>query len=162
MGKFHTFRNDDVGFTSDWRLLDQAHLMIRNAGKRHVIAVLMERLWDNKEIWFWLMDHADEIEIGLHGWQHHDYSTRAIDDIHDDIRRSLELWNNHRKAYPAAKPLTVFYPPWNRVGQPLIDACAANGMTVDAAWKKDTGVYGFHSWELMNEVRLNDLRRALK
>lgn len=159
--KWHTFRDDDISVTTDWRLLDETHALIVRHGRTHTVAVQMERLWENKEVWFWLM-RTKGLVVGLHGWRHDDYSRMNSDAAESWIHASLKYWQEHTGAYPNAPKITTFYPPWNRVGPDLEAACSRCGLTLDARWKKDTGVYGFHSWEMQDPERWKELERALK
>ena len=157
---YHTFRDDDISFTSDIGLLMQTHELIVSKGKVHTIAIQMERLWDNKEIWFFVMT-ARNLAVGLHGWDHSDYSRMSMTEILDHLRRCREHWDSHVGHYPNAPKITTFYPPWNRVSDELRQACQACGLTVDNRWKRGSGVYGFHSWELIDPIRRKKLERAL-
>lgn len=160
MRRYTLFRDDDVSVTTDIGLLMRAHDLIVSHGKTHAVGVLMERLWDAKEVWLWLMTTPGLI-VGLHGWRHEDYSTWPTTSIVTDIQRSLDYWRERSGAYPEAPQITTFFPPWNRVSPALEQACRVTGLTLDARWKKG-GVFGFHSWELVLPEREGKLARALR
>lgn len=160
MNRYHTFRDDDVSYTTDIHLLMLAHDLIVSRGKLHTVAVQMERLWDNKEVWFFIMT-AQHLRVGLHGWDHSDYSKKPYGEIDVHLRRCKEHWESHVRAYPDAPKISTFYPPWNRVSDDLRKACHAHGLLIDDRWKGNTGVYGFHSWELIEPQRRRKLERAL-
>lgn len=159
--KYTLFRDDDVSYTTDWRLLDESHRLITTAGGTHAVAVLMDRLWDNKETWLWLMT-APDLKIGLHGWRHDDYSKLSRQRIVGYINRSLDYYRDHTGHYPNAPQIDTFYPPWNRVSDELRSACEECGLILDSRWKKGSDVYGFHSWELIIPSRRQRLEKALR
>ena len=159
MSRYHTFRDDDISVTTDIGLLMKTHALIRKYGKTHTVAVQMERLWENKEIWFFLMT-AEGLVVGLHGWDHSDYS--AVVSPVEEISQSLHYWKLHTGAYPEAPQIKKFFPPWNRVSADLQRACELCNLELDNRWKKDTGVYGFHSWEMLDPERFGKLEKALR
>lgn len=161
MSRYNLFRDDDISYTTDIGLLMYAHDLITSYKKQHAVAVLMDRLWDNKEVWLWLMT-TPNLTIGLHGWTHRDYSLVSSTDAIEDIQRSLAYWSEHTAAYPHVPQLAIFFPPWNKTSPALERACYATGLRVDVRWKKDSDVYGFHSWELLLQDRKRKLEEALR
>lgn len=161
MSRYNTFRDDDISVTTDIGLLMKTHDLIISYGKIHTVSVLMKDLWDNKEVWLWLMT-AKNLSVGLHGWTHLDYSRQPFEICLLDIRRSLDYWQEHTGAYPDAPRISMFYPPWNRSSMELELACRDCGLVLDNRWKKDTPVYGFHSWEMFLPDRWAALEKALR
>jgi hypothetical protein len=159
--RYTVFRDDDISVTTDIGLLMKAHEIITSHGREHTVAVLMDGLWDNKEVWLWLMT-AKNLRVGLHGWTHRDYGKESRGVCLAVITRSIHYWNSHAGAYRDAPKITTFYPPWNRTGPELEAACAEVGLTVSTDWKKSSNVFGFHSWELVLPERVADLERALE
>lgn len=156
---YSLFRDDDISFTTDWRLLQEAHDIIVRAGRVHTVAVLMFDLWENHEVWYWLMT-AKNLRIGLHGWRHSDYGAMPQAEIEADIRRSLDYWREHTVNYRNPPSIESFYPPWHRSGPALEAACKACGLALDA--RKSAPVYCFHSWELIQPEPRARLEKAVR
>lgn len=161
MSRYSLFRDDDISVTTDIGLLIKAHELVTDYGGRHAVALLMKDLWDNKEVWLWLMT-TPNLVVGLHGWTHRDYSVLQSTEIIADIELSLTYWREHIGAYPEAPQIDTFFPPWNRSSPALERACYATGLKLDTRWKKDSDVYGFHSWELILPERRAKLVEALE
>lgn len=153
------FRDDDISVTSNITLLKQVHNHFVTYNKMHTVAVLMKDLWENKEVWYWLMT-AENLEIGLHGWEHSDYGKMSPDRIRRDIENSLWYWKERIAAgkYPY-RPIKVFYPPWNSTSQHLESVCEEFFLKVDS--RVGGEVYNFHYWALQDFGKLEDLKEAL-
>lgn len=154
------FRDDDISVTTDVDLLIRTHNLFLKHNKTHTVAIEMERLWENKEVWFFLMT-AKNLRVGLHGWSHAEYWKLSAEECESDIRKSLDYWKTvtQRGKYNAPK-ITTFYPPWNKVGDGLIEACERCGLTLDA--RVGGEVYNFHYWAFIDANRLSQLEQALK
>lgn len=153
------FRDDDISYTSDIHLVMKAHDIITKNGHIHTVAVQMYRLWECKEIWFWLMT-AKNLAIGLHCWEHDDYSAMSAQKASEHIKRSLEYWKDKR--HPSYNPpkIKTFFPPWNKTSDQLMQACTLNGLRLDS--RVGGEVYGFHYWELIYPERVKRLEDACR
>jgi peptidoglycan/xylan/chitin deacetylase (PgdA/CDA1 family) len=154
------YRDDDISVTSDCRLLREVHELFLKYNRIHTIAVLMKDIWDNKEVWYWLMT-TPNLQIGLHGWTHKDYSIISEEEIRDDFNLCFEYWkfriSENKKEYI---PIKTFFPPWNKISNTLIKVCAEFGLDLD--YRKGGDVYNFHYWALYEPVRMRRLEEALK
>jgi len=160
MAKYTLFRDDDISVTSNIVLLRQVHDLFLKHNKIHTVAVLMDRLWENKEIWYWLMT-AKNLRVGLHGWTHIDYGRNTEAATIADIRQSLAYWNSHYDRGKNVPPLIdTFYPPWNSVSAELESACAATGLTLDARMGGE--VFNFHYWSCQDAKYMKQLEEALR
>jgi len=148
---FNLYRDDDVNKYTDMELMERIHKLFLESNKIHTVAVEMEDLWESKEVWYWLMT-TPNIDVGLHGWTHKDYSALSYEEIRKDIQQALDYWNMHIKmAGYKERPIKVFFPPWNRVSQRLRDACANLKMKVDD--RVGGEVYNFHWWTFRDKKR---------
>jgi peptidoglycan/xylan/chitin deacetylase (PgdA/CDA1 family) len=160
MSDIKIFRDDDISVTSNCDLLRHVHELFIKYNKTHTIAVLMKDIWENKEIWYWMMT-APNLEICLHGWDHKDYSVMNEEDIRKDLNLCLNYWEkelkDHKKEYIHIKK---FLPPWNRVNATLIKICDEFGLEVD---NRIGGlVYNFHYWCMYDQDRMKALEEALR
>jgi hypothetical protein len=160
MGRYHTLRNDDVSVTTDIHLLMETHRIATERGIIHACGVLMDRLWDNKEVWLFL-NATPGLVVALHGLTHADYSTLGTEVIVQDIQSSLAYWERWSRPYKNRPQITSFFPPWNRVSPNLEEACRLTGLKLDSRWKSD-GVWGGHSWEYLLPDRRAKLIKALE
>lgn len=151
------FRDDDISYTTDWRLLQEAHEIIESRGKIHTVAVQMYRLWENKEVWYWLMT-AKNLVVGLHGWEHSDYSKMPYECIVEDIHKCKAYWMHNTRNYKNPPMWDTFYPPWNHVSNDLTLACRDTSLKLDSRVGGD--VFNFHYWELVDPTRRARLERA--
>lgn len=157
---YRLYRDDDISVTSDINLLKKVHEYFIKYNKIHTVAVLMKDIWDNKEIWYWLMT-AKNLSIGLHGWKHKNYSELSAPKIACDIHKSLQYWRLHvTRGNYNAELNHVFYPPWNAVGQELISACKDAGFAVDS--RVGGEVFNFHYWACQDQAHMSALEEALK
>lgn len=153
------YRDDDICVTSNVTLLRQVHDLFIKHNKIHTVAVQMKDIWDNKEVWYWLMT-APNLEVGLHGWEHKDYGVMPYSEIYSDIERSINYWNTHIvKGKYHQKPLKKFFPPWNSSSYRLEEACEKFGLTVDT--RVGGEVYNFHYWALQDKDRMKKLEDTL-
>lgn len=157
---FKMYRDDDICVTSNIEILRRVHEFFIKYNKVHTIAVLMEDIWENKEVWHWLMT-APNLEICLHGWDHKDFSVMTKEDIRADFKLCLDYWvrrlKDHKKEFI---PIKKFLPPWNRVSEDLKVVCAEFGLEVDN--RVGGEVYNFHYWALYDPERIAALEEALK
>ena len=157
---YKMFRDDDIAVTSNCDLLRRVHELFITRNKVHTIAVLMKDIWENKEVWYWLMT-APNLEICLHGWDHKDFSIMSEEEIRHDITLALAYWKSrlacHKKEYI---PIKTFLPPWNRISPALIKVSQEFGMAVDN--RVGGEVYNFHYWALYEPMRIVALEEALR
>lgn len=160
MPAYTLFRDDDISYTSNINLLMETHELFLKHDRQHLVTVQMYRLWENKEVWFWLMT-AKNLAVGLHGWEHDDYSLMPEHNAAEQIKKSLDYWQtvSARGGYQAP-PITTFYPPWNHVSHTLDVAVRKCGLLLDSRWRAP--VYGFHYWELIDPARREALEKALR
>src|SRR3990167_5617688 len=147
------WRDDDVGKFTDLTTIMRIQELFDKYDKTHTCAVLMEDLWESKGIWFWLMT-TKNIEVALHGWIHIDYSELSKGEIEADIKKCLTYWEtNSRRAMDVYgyefKPIKIFYPPWNKSSDDLVEVCDVLGLEVSTKTKAShpDEVYDFHWWE---------------
>lgn len=153
------YRDDDISVTSNSELVYRVHNLFIKHNKVHTIALLMKDIWDNKEIWHWLMT-AKNLEICLHGWEHSDYSIMSEGDIRHNFTWCFDYWKEklacHKKDFI---PIKKFLPPWNRVSEALIKVADEFGMEVDN--RVGGEIYNFHYWALYDDWRMKDLEGRL-
>ena len=155
------FRDDDVSKWTDLTTFMAIHDLFKKYKKVHTIAVEMEGLWESRGIWH-LIATEPYISVGLHGWQHVDYSTLSYEECSDHIKKSLQYWRKHiQDGYCKHIPIVTFFPPWNRANDNLRRACADWGMKIDNR-ANDPNVFAFHWWEFIGGNGLDRLEGALK
>lgn len=153
------WRDDDISVTTDATLLVKIHELFVKYHKTHTVAVQMKDIWENKEVWYFLMT-APNLNIGLHGWEHTDYSRIPRAEIKHELSMALDYWNFMiARGNYEPKPLSVFYPPWNKINEDLVDVCKELGLRVDNRVGGD--VFNFHSWEFIYPERLKHLEASL-
>ena len=159
---YDLFRNDDISVTSNICILQKVNNLFKKYNQIHTCAVLMENLWDNKEVWYFLI-HEPNVEIGLHGWGHRDYGKLPYKEIVEDIRKSLDYWNVRAKksfGIDKFKKIDTLFPPWNSVSPDLERACKDCGLKLDA--RVGGTVYNFHYWACIDEGKLKGLEINLE
>lgn len=154
------YRDDDISVTSDIQLLMEVHDLFVKHGKIHTVAVLVKDIWENKEVWYWLMTSSN-LRIGLHGWDHKDYGRAGYSEIQSDIQRCLEYLHDKAKKGKYESPyVDTFYPPWNSVGPDLSKICQLYGLQCDA--RIGPPVFNFHYWACQDKKHMDALEEALK
>ena len=146
-------RDDDPNVYTDAHLFRELHEQFIARGVEHTAAVLMKDLWQNHAL-FWYLATAPLLNIGLHGWEHKDYSQLPYVDCAVAIMDSLRYWNdNATRMVGYAKPITTFFAPWNRSSEQIREACANYGLKFcdvhSGEWEGRT-VRSFHWWNVMN------------
>lgn len=153
------FRDDDISKYTDMTLMREVHQLFIDNKKIHTVSVEVEGLWDNKLVWYWLMT-APNLQIGLHGWNHSDYSVMAITDIIDHFQRSYRYWSERIAGGGYEKrDFVAFYPPWNKVGNGLRMVCEEYKLPLDN--RVGGEVYNFHWWTMHDDKRKAALQSAL-
>lgn len=155
------FRDDDINKYADVNLLMEIQGLFVKYNKVHTVTLEMEDLWENRALWYWLM-MTPNLDVALHGLRHDDYSTFDYRTIQDHLGCALEYWEeNSKRAGYKYKPITVFYPPWNKVSDDVHRACKDLGLEVNDC--VDTAkVYNFHWWECIYKENLDKLEEMLK
>jgi hypothetical protein len=143
------YRDDDLSVLACAHSFKELHEKFIQAKQTHTVAVIMKDLWLNHGL-FWYIATAPYLEIGLHGWEHKDYSQLSYDECTNDIKKSLTYWKeNTERMVKKTKPITTFFAPWNREGENIKKACLDNGLRFcnvrKGEWEGDT-IRSFHHW----------------
>lgn len=152
------YRDDDPNVFTDACLFRELHNKFINAKKEHTAAILMKDLWNNHAL-FWYLATAPYLIIGLHGWEHKDYSKLSYDECYHDLKTSLNYWQeNSTRMTGQCKKIDTFFAPWNRTGENIEKACSDLGLkfcaTKDGEWN-GKWVKSFHWWNIIdNDIRL--------
>lgn len=143
------WRDDDVNVYTDAYRFKELHKVFIDKGEIHTAAVIMKDLWENHALFYYLAT-APNLDIGLHGWEHKDYSVLNYDECYGDIKKSLDYWKeNSERMTGQVKPITTFFAPWNRHSNDIRQACAVIGLKFcsvqNGEWKGEE-VRSFHHW----------------
>ena len=144
-------RDDDISVFTCLHTFKEIHKQFIADKQVHHVAVIMKDLWLNQGIFYYLAT-APYLEIGLHGWEHKDYSICDYGECFEDIKKSLDYWfvNSHRMVNKA-KPIKIFFAPWNREGVNIKLACSNLGLKFCNVKKGEWEGYNirsFHWWSL--------------
>lgn len=143
------FRDDDLNVYSCAESFKKLHEQFIERKLTHTVAVVMKDLWLNHGL-FWYIATAPYLEVGLHGWEHKDYSTLSLEECDDDIKRSLDYWKeNSIRMTGQLKPITTFFAPWNKESWSIRKACEDNGLKFCNIRKGEwegKNVRSFHHW----------------
>ncbi len=105
-------RDDDVSVFTCLHTFKEIHKQFIAAKQVHHAVVIMKDLWLNQGIFYYLAT-APYLEIGLHGWEHRDYSTLGYVECYEDIEKSLNYWNeNSDRMIGKRKEIKIFFAPW--------------------------------------------------
>jgi len=148
----HIYRDDDVSVHTDAYLFKELHKQFLAKGQIHTVAVVMKDLWENQAI-FWYLATAPMLEIGLHGWEHQDYSLLPYKACYRALQRALEYWReNTQRMVGETKPIKIFFAPWNKEGPGIKKACADLGLefcNVKSGEWQGNEIHSFHWWSVM-------------
>ncbi len=149
------YRDDDANVFTDAYLFKKLHEQFLREGKVHTAAILMKDLWQNHALFHYLAT-AESLNIGLHGWEHKDYSKMGYSECCDDLIKSLDYWKeNSTRMTGQCKEIIIFFAPWNRIGDGIVSACKDVGLKFCNVQK---GVWGneeiqsLHWWNVMKHV----------
>lgn len=146
-------RDDDISVHTCPHEFKELHKKFIEKKQTHTVAVIMKDLWLNQAIFYYLAI-APYLEIGLHGWEHEDYSKLSYQKCYEDIKKSLDYWKeNSFRMVGKAKEINTFFAPWNRESNNIKQACAEAGLNFCNVRKgKWCGyeVRSFHSWSADN------------
>ena len=143
------YRDDDINYLTPLDEFRRIHQPFAERGVMHSVGVEMAHLWENHSLFYFLATDP-HIEVALHGWRHEDYSTWPRERTADEFRDAIAYWNENvgrlfHGAVPDSKKIRYHYPTWDRVSDPLIEACRDVGLYVPVpsafAWR-------FHWWEV--------------
>ena len=156
-------RDDDISLYTNSYQFKKIHEQFLKEGKTHTAAVLMKDLWQNHALFYYLAT-APNLEIGLHGWEHRDYSKLSYDECNEDIAKALEYWSeNSNRMVGSCKPIDTFFAPWNRESENIKKACSDNNLKFCNIGKgpwEGKEIVSMHFWNVMklgDEFTINDL-----
>lgn len=153
------WRDDDISVYTCPHLFKDLHQKFIDKKQTHTVAVVMKDLWQNHAL-FWYLATAPFLEIGLHGWEHKDYSKLSREECFDDLSHSLHYWENNItrmlqiEKVPQDKKIKTFFAPWNRESENIISACIDVGLqfcNVKGGWWNGKKVKSFHWWNVIDD-----------
>lgn len=157
------YRDDDVSVHTNVYLFEKLHQEFIKRGKIHTCAVIMKDLWENQALFYYLAV-TPNIEIGLHGWEHNDYSLLNYYECRNDIVKSLEYWKiNAKRMFGYVKPIDTFYAPWNHESETIKQVCKELGLkfcNVKKGKWNEWRINSFHHWYL--ELNPQDIPKLFK
>ena len=147
------WRDDDPNVYTDAYLFRELHKQFIAKNTVHTVAILMKDLWQNHAL-FWYLATAPLLNIGLHGWEHKDYSKLSYEECYDDLKKSLDYWKeNSTRMTGQCKPIDTFFAPWNRGGENIERACKDLGLkfcaTKEGEWDGKI-IKSFHWWNCID------------
>jgi len=147
------FRDDDISVFTCPHEFKELHKKFIEKKTVHTVAVVMKDLWLNQAIFYYLAT-APYLKIGLHGWEHKDYSGLNYEECYEDLKKSLDYWkDNSLRMIGNFKPIEIFFAPWNNEGENIKRACIELGLKFCAVKGGDWEGYkvkSFHSWSADN------------
>jgi hypothetical protein len=150
-------RDDDVSVFTCLHTFKEIHKQFIAAKQAHYAVVIMKDLWLNQGIFYYLAT-APYLEIGLHGWEHKDYSLSSYEECYDDIKKSLEYWReNSDRMIGKHKKINIFFAPWNKDGENIRKACTDLGLRFCNVKKGNwEGHYikSFHWWSVNENFKV--------
>ena len=122
------YRDDDISVFTCLHTFKEIHKQFIADKQKHYVAVIMKDLWLNQGIFYYLAK-TPYLEIGLHGWEHKDYSKLTYSECRKDLQKSLDYWyeNSNRMIY-SAKKIDIFFAPWNKESKEIRKACSDLGL----------------------------------
>lgn len=143
------FRDDDISVYTCLCTFKQIHKKFIDNNQIHTVAVIMKDLWQNQGIFYYLAT-APLLNIGLHGWEHKDYSILSYQECYDDLKKSLDYWNkNCDRMIGKHKNIDIFFAPWNKEGDNIKKTCNDLGLKFCNVRKgkwEDYNIKSFHWW----------------
>jgi hypothetical protein len=147
------WRDDDINVYTDAFRFKELHERFIKKNQVHTVAVIMKDLWENHALFYYLAT-APLLEIGLHGWEHKDYSLLTYDECCQDIQKSIAYWNeNSNRMVGTSKPIETFFAPWNHESPDIKRACESLGIkfcSVKSGEWEGKKVKSFHHWATIN------------
>lgn len=146
------WRDDDVNVYTDAFKFKELHQQFIDKNQIHTAAVLMKDLWENHAL-FWYLANAPLLEIGLHGWEHKDYSKLTYEECYKDIKKSLDYWKEkNAKMARNIKEIKTFFAPWNRESEEIRRVCRDTGLNfcnIKRGQWMGQEVKSFHWWNMI-------------
>lgn len=151
------YRDDDPNYLTCPHLFKKLHQQFIDKNTEHTAAVLMKDLWQNHAL-FWYLATAPLLNIGLHGWEHKDYSLLTYEECYEDLKKSLDYWKeNSTRMTGRCKEITTFFAPWNRDGENIRKACSDLGLKFcnvkEGEWEGHY-IKSFHWWNIIEDWKL--------
>lgn len=156
------YRDDDVNVYTDAFEFKKLHDQFITKRQVHTVAVIMKDLWQNHAL-FWYLATASLLDIGLHGWEHTDYSKLSYETCYAHLKTALEYWNTNVTRMllvdkmPEEKTIKVFFAPWNKESAEIKDACKDLGLKFcnvkNGQWE-GYKIKSFHWWNIIHGWRL--------
>lgn len=127
----------------------ETHEAIVAAGRKHVLGIIAGEIFNHPHMLAYIVRHKPECEFAVHGWLHEPYYDWEEEPITDSLTMCRDTIINVFGAMPR-----WFFPPWNRITEPIRRACSAVGLRVndsfispDAALAGNTAdALNFHYW----------------
>lgn len=143
------WRDDDPNVYTCSHTFKQLHQKFIDKKQVHTAAVIMKDLWENHALFYYLAT-APYLDIGLHGWEHKDYATLSYEECYEDLKRSLDYWKeNAERMVGYAKPIKIFFAPWNHESSKIRHACQDLGLkfcNVKGGEWEGYKIKSFHWW----------------
>jgi len=155
------WRDDDCNVYTNITEFKKLHQKFIDAKKVHTVAVIMKDLWNNHALFYYLAT-APYLEIGLHGWEHNDYSEMSYQDCYMDLKNSITYWEGNYKRMmgvdmvPYHKATRVFFAPWNKDSRHIRSACEALGLEFCSVRKGEwngQNIRSFHHWSVNDNFK---------
>jgi len=147
------WRDDDPNVYTCPHIFKELHQKFIDKKQVHTVAVIMKDLWQNHALFYYLAT-APYLDIGLHGWEHKDYSLLSYEECCKDLKTALDYWQeNSTRMAGVCKPIKIFFAPWNHDGDNIRKACADLGLEFCNVRKGNwNGQYvcSFHWWSADN------------
>lgn len=146
------YRDDDINVYTDAFKFKELHEYFKFKGKRHIAALIMKDLWDNHALFYYLATEP-LLKIGLHGWEHKDYSKVGYQKCYDDLKKSIDYWEENSKRMTGnAKKIEIFFAPWNNESEDIKKACEDLGLKFcnkrEGYWD-EYYIKSFHWWNMV-------------
>jgi hypothetical protein len=143
------YRDDDPNVYTDAFKFKEVHEYFLHKGKQHIAAIIMKDIWENHALFYYLAT-APLLQIGLHGWEHKDYSKLSYEECYDDLKKSLSYWKtNSKRMTGGCKEIKIFFAPWNHESENIKRACADLGLKFcnkrEGYWD-EYYIKSFHWW----------------
>jgi hypothetical protein len=150
------WRDDDPSLYTCVCEFKEIHQKFIEKKRIHTVAVCMKDLWKNHSLFYYLAT-APYLDIGLHGWEHKDYSKLSYGECYDDLKKSLDYWKEHATRMTGTtkiKEIKIFFAPWNRDGNNIRQACSEVGLgfcNVKKGIWNGFEIKSFHYWSVDKE-----------
>jgi hypothetical protein len=148
------YRDDDVNVYTNVYLFKELHKQFIAMSQVHTVAVVMKDLWENHAL-FWYLATAPLLRVGLHGWEHKDYSILSYNECYNDLRKALSYWEtNSTRMIGSCKKIDTFFAPWNRDSENIRNACSDLGLkfcNIRKGYWEGEKIKSFHWWNTIDD-----------